>query len=1367
MAATLQPLTWGAFGEMADAVLDVVPTLDDGASFVATGEGEEGIGPHDGVGNEFTGGGLGAEDERAASPLDLDDEYAERAAEPVYPWEPPPTREGASSATPVREEDLDPDRLAPILPLPAAATTFPDSGEIAGATSFCTNDGTEVDAMFAMMKEGRATALYELVQGMVDFGRWHLPPPRIVLVYSDGTREFFTGRGFRREGLCAFEFVNAGLGMSPDDLFLKRSKGGADRLGEHGRGIKVACTYLNAIGCEVRVRTNYKGQAWEASTFLKDSHDGESRVLNVQGAWLREASLETRFTVTLGGSEDCLKLVDALEKLPELFLYTHPDYPRAVAVPLDGSGKAVPLSTVTEETAVYCLAGVVSWPPKIAEKDKPEDKTRYAYVDGLLLTAENHLFPWSFERVGEGEDKSYRPVRRSQDSRFVQGYTNNLVAVALRRKATSEILTKLIAAGVTHGLAADPAIELSGSTSVRVDDLERNQGNPVNQELLRLWRERFGEAMITSDQAVVERTAEQKDPPVIPLPAGLFHWLKNLGVTDANTLAQVTRSTVNTQEEMTVPYAEKPVAEALKELLAEAARTEGNVTVRIEGDGVKVLQVEFKQAWFTGKDITNPSNTGISWARAAFLVARKHELNIDIVSGHGNRWAQISIKPNQWYRNRMEIQIDETKASPPLDEPMLLVTITGDPLQYLDPTLETLSAEAQAGREEKRRERAERLAAQPLVSSEVRSAREKLEEEDRALDSKRDEVRQAAHELETRRYEVEAELEGTRRSQERELRDQRRREEARLAEERRTQERALQQRGWEEEARLASERRDQEAELGRRRREQEAKEWEVEAQRLRNEELAARLARRDQMIDAIGERLSGVAHGIRAGVGTLVSGAATLGMAAAIGWGAKMAFPEVISSVASATGAIVPDFVTAAIIANADEMPDWMRQGIFDQYLHQNGMMSMAVMPLSGGDASELEVLYLALLAEQANGTGEGNGSGQSGDPEEKNEPPEPLAGKFRDSKTGEIRTGYYSISSASAPTRSLLTGRITWMRKGTDFEAVPVQIGVPESSLTEMSLNITGATDVPIFVGEEIIAIDHPAARLLNVSQDPHTHDWRIAGLATGVKVYTAAVEGKHVNDQPPSADEQNSLLDLSLIWLEWKNLLESLRQDGSLSLEQKAAVVHYFWSENFLYVDSAALDEQNKGLSIADAMAKIINTDMGICNTPAGGEAELLRAAGVPARVKTGFLIMEPDSLSPDGIGPHGYVEFWNGSGWVPLEPQQDNSVTVDHKTLKLRVDDPKNLTTRLDPATNAAILMQRHADVIMRFTANPATNVTARYQSLARLDEVRPPVRDPDPSYSWGKAHAETAGIFVAGIAASLLWRRKRKTPDVTTP
>jgi hypothetical protein len=267
------------------------------------------------------------------------------------------------------------------------------------------------------------------------------------------------------------------------------------------------------------------------------------------------------------------------------------------------------------------------------------------------------------------------------------------------------------------------------------------------------------------------------------------------------------------------------------------------------------------------------------------------------------------------------------------------------------------------------------------------------------------------------------------------------------------------------------------------------------------------------------------------------------------------------------------------------------------------GVMSV---PGGGGDTSELEAYYIRLLTEQGLGRGGGSSSDQSGEEEAESKPREPLARKFIDSATGEIRDGYYTISSVAQPTRSPLTGRITWMRHDAHFEPVNVTIGKPVSSLTEMTVNILGVTDIPVRGGERIIAIDHSLAKTLSVSQDPHTLDWRITGAATDVRVYTTTAEGTHLNDQPPIAEEKASHLDLTLLWPEWKNLLESLQQDTGLTLEQKAAVVHYFWSKNFIYADETELDEQNKGVSIADAMAKIINTDMGICNTPAGGEAD-----------------------------------------------------------------------------------------------------------------------------------------------------------------
>lgn len=92
-------------------------------------------------------------------------------------------------------------------------------------------------------------------------------------------------------------------------------------------------------------------------------------------------------------------------------------------------------------------------------------------------------------------------------------------------------------------------------------------------------------------------------------------------------------------------------------------------------------------------------------------------------------------------------------------------------------------------------------------------------------------------------------------------------------------------------------------------------------------------------------------------------------------------------------------------------------------------------------------------------------------------------------------------------------------------------------------------------------------------------------------------------------------------------------------------AALALFQWMANELDYDTGRLDEED----LLDPAATIAN-DGGVCRDLAGLYVSLLRAAGIPARLVTGYL-----GGTVDGF--HAWVEFYGGTGhgpsaWVPVD-------------------------------------------------------------------------------------------------------------------
>lgn len=337
-------------------------------------------------------------------------------------------------------------------------------------------------------KEGRPVAFYELMQGQYDYGRNNTPPPRILFMMSEGSVIEFNGKNVPSHGVASIDFFNAGPGLPPEDIVICRHPSTGATQGEHGRGTTTAMTYLTSRGYEVEVTSNYLDRNWSARTKIGKTVSGVAQVLTLTGTSVPRKEDDLRKTVFSIRNPD-EKLLEEIKAIPSLYLFANPEFPRACIVePNADAQKKVRHSTNVWQGTVECLNDSSS---------PPEDGYTSLYVDGLNVDMITYyrgtraLFRWSiegFNSTHEDEVDNSIHVRRSHDSKTVEGEYREVIQEAINQLKDKKLLTEIVKWIFETGNEDERRIEIGDF-------------NIENRKMIgEIWHELYGDTLITNSK---------------------------------------------------------------------------------------------------------------------------------------------------------------------------------------------------------------------------------------------------------------------------------------------------------------------------------------------------------------------------------------------------------------------------------------------------------------------------------------------------------------------------------------------------------------------------------------------------------------------------------------------------------------------------------------------------------------------------------------------------------------------------------------------------------------------------------------------------------------------------------------------------
>lgn len=336
---------------------------------------------------------------------------------------------------------------------------------------------------------------------------------------------------------------------------------------------------------------------------------------------------------------------------------------------------------------------------------------------------------------------------------------------------------------------------------------------------------------------------------------------------------------------------------------------------------------------------------------------------------------------------------------------------------------------------------------------------------------------------------------------------------------------------------------------------------------------------------------------------------------------------------------------------------------------------------------------------------------------------------------------GYYREFTSSKFSIDWLSGRGEWM----SFEAFqPEQVPRGMSSrdyTTVLRIPVADSAAVPVREGERIVALE--ATEGVQLLREAHTGDYRVIGSSKEVTLYAAPGQEKRWNSKTPHPLEKKSFADPADLSPHWQGIISTLN-GSSLSYRPRAALMIYEWGRNFRYNTDPELDPQVVAPTHREIAAKIINTQHGNCNIAAAGLAILLRAVGIPSRLASGRLI------SPNGtIAGHAWTEFWDGTSWIPVEPQERNFDSMLVTGLEgVDLTSPRVMAMERDLLATT-LLIHESRGLVERLSETPDPPI------------VVPPLRRP----SRGEGIRLVGAAAVSGFVGLLLGRSggEKKLPD----
>lgn len=554
---------------------------------------------------------------------------------------------------PVEEDD----DVEQVVPKPSILPPFLGKrceGMVSDRNSGYCSGSEEVKDIATAHGNGRAVAVYELMQGMVDFGKGNLPAPRIWIEYQNGDKIPYQGRDIRSEDpgnpIVAIEFMNGGRGLPPEYAVINKSDResapscGDYKLSKYGKGLTLALAYFKSIGVNVRISSHSEGQVWAGKMRLLPTETGRENVLNLQWKWgglVQDGSAVTSVRIEKprdGTIPD--DIISGVSSASELFLYANPKYPEAVLVDRDECVvSGAELSFEVDKGRVVCLEGVL---------DKRQDGSwRHIYVDGLLVPISKDddkdkrrsILPWAFHGLGDDDPKAktryqlLRVARSHNSTSYDADHISAPVLVAVQMIEDKEILRRLFECAVS-----EPEVRfLEFPEDQWYSSLLKMKSRETARLVREIWAEKYGEDAVlafSKEQVELYRSHAGHDKNVVLIPCGLAKFLERCEVpTVEKELRKLDVKKMENLNNLYVPFAGSD--NRLDILMDYVARIDGAVAL-VEVSGKKQMvfaipKVIKDENVFNGQTV---GNEGVVVRTAAVVAkAAKSDCSIFVIEG--------------------------------------------------------------------------------------------------------------------------------------------------------------------------------------------------------------------------------------------------------------------------------------------------------------------------------------------------------------------------------------------------------------------------------------------------------------------------------------------------------------------------------------------------------------------------------------------------------------------------------------------------------------------------------------------------------------------------------------------------------------
>ena len=500
----------------------------------------------------------------------------------------------------------------------------------------------EVTAIKKAHENGHPVALYELMQGLVDYGRGHNPPPRIWIEYRSGKRDIYTGAEVVQsedDPIIALAFINAGSGMSPEDTIINRHGGDERTLGMRGKGLKLACSYLTEQGMPVQIKSHYHSQTWEGAIHLRPTESNVTHVLRMEGVWKgKEINPQTIIRVEKPSQD----LIKELNKAKDYFLFANPQYPDAVIVPR--AQQSWNQHKFEVDTGTITLIESIS-----------EEET--IYVDGLRVPIRSKsIFQWAFEGLSSPKDRSNK-VKRSHDSTSAEyDSLSKPVQEVLYKLQDKNLLKLFIQKAIEKEGRQNNYIECQSCwMSVKMD--------PKTAVMVKeIWFELYGDAVIDDNTDFIDDYKKSSEGKInVQYASGGFaSFLTAAGITSLKSTIKMQNTKIMENLAMLhVPSAKE--SDALEQFAEKVARAGGEISM-IKFQGEECLHISLPDVACEEDDYNGQSEK--PWGtiiRIAAIIAFAGKINCNIFAiQKGESAREIKITSNQdWYgSSKYKTQID-------------------------------------------------------------------------------------------------------------------------------------------------------------------------------------------------------------------------------------------------------------------------------------------------------------------------------------------------------------------------------------------------------------------------------------------------------------------------------------------------------------------------------------------------------------------------------------------------------------------------------------------------------------------------------------------------------------------------------------